>query len=128
MLNNAYGDNGRKHVNRRLTLSYAVAAAALTAGSAPHRTGFRGTETPAVCRIGDSPTRGCLFRIRHVEFVPFNRGQWFLLPPYLKEWLAADDLAHLVVAAVDQVPLGQFAVPDRTGGKPQYHPRLTLER
>jgi transposase len=60
------------------------------------------------------------------NFVPFNRDQSFLLPPDLKEWLPADDLAHFVVAAVDRVPLGQFAVPDRTGGKPQYHPRLML--
>jgi len=60
------------------------------------------------------------------NFVPFNREQAFLLPPDLKAWLPEDDLAHFVVAAVDRVPLGAFAVPGRTGGKPQYHPRLML--
>ena len=60
------------------------------------------------------------------NFVPFNRDQAFLLPPELKAWLPEDDLAHFVVAAVDRVPLGAFAVPGRTGGKPQYHPRLML--
>ncbi len=60
------------------------------------------------------------------HFIPYNRDQAFLLPPDLKSWLPEDDLAHFVVAAVERVPLGQFAVPDRSGGKPQYHPRLML--
>ena len=58
--------------------------------------------------------------------LPFNRDQSFLLPPDLKDWLAADDVAHFIVAAVDRVPLALFQVPDRSGGKPQYHPRLML--
>ncbi len=57
-------------------------------------------------------------------FVPFNRDQAFLLPPDLKDWLPEDDLAHFVVAAVERVPLGSFKLAERTGGKPQYHPRL----
>ena len=60
------------------------------------------------------------------NFIPFNRDQAFLLPPDLKSWLPEDDLAHFVVAAVDRVSLGTFALPSRTGGKPQYHPRLML--
>src|SRR5260370_17997187 len=60
------------------------------------------------------------------NFIPFNREQAFLLPPDLKAWVPEDDLAHFVVAAVDRVPLGAFEVPKRTGGKPQYHPRLML--
>src|SRR6202789_1108502 len=60
------------------------------------------------------------------NFVPFNRDQSFLLPPDLKEWLPADDVAHFIVAAVDRVALSSFQVPDRSGGKPQYHPRLML--
>ena len=60
------------------------------------------------------------------NFVPFNREQSFLLPPDLKEWLPGDDVAHFIVAAVDRVPLASFQVPDRPGGKPQYHPRLML--
>ncbi len=46
-------------------------------------------------------------------FVPFNRDQSFLLPPDLKDWLPADDLAHFVVAAVEQLPLGGFVVTRR---------------
>ena len=60
------------------------------------------------------------------NFIPFNRDQAFLLPPDLKSWLPDDDLAHFVVAAVERVPLAAFKVPGRTGGKPQYHPRLML--
>ena len=60
------------------------------------------------------------------NFVPFNRDQAFLLPPDLKAWLPEDDLAHFVVAAVERVPLAAFIVPARSGGKPQYHPRLML--
>jgi transposase len=60
------------------------------------------------------------------NFVPFNRDQSFLLPPDLKEWLPADDVAHFIVAAADRVPLASFPVADRSGGKPQYHPRLML--
>ena len=60
------------------------------------------------------------------NFIPFNRDQAFLLPPDLKSWLRDDDLAHFVVAAVERVPLVAFEVPGRTGGKPQYHPRLML--
>lgn len=60
------------------------------------------------------------------NFVPFNRDQSFLLPPDLKDWLPANDVAHFIVAAVDRVPLASFQVAERTGGKPQYHPRLML--
>jgi transposase len=60
------------------------------------------------------------------NFVPFNRDQSFLLPPDVKEWVPADDVAHFIVAAVERVPLTAFVVPSRSGGKPQYHPRLML--
>lgn len=60
------------------------------------------------------------------NFVPFNRGQSFLLPPDLKDWLPADDVAHFIVAAVERVSMASFHVPARTGGKPQHHPRLML--
>jgi transposase len=59
-------------------------------------------------------------------FIPFSREQAFLLPPDAKDWLPADDVAHFVVAAVDRVPLGAFAVRPTPGGKAQYHPRLLL--
>jgi transposase len=59
-------------------------------------------------------------------FIPFSRDQAFLLPPDARDWLPADDVAHFVVAAVDRVPLGAFAVRPIPGGKAQYHPRLML--
>jgi transposase len=59
-------------------------------------------------------------------FIPFSRDQAFLLPPDAKDWLPEDDVAHFVVAAVERVPLGAFAVRPIPGGKAQYHPRLLL--
>ncbi|GBQ20636.1 transposase [Gluconacetobacter sacchari DSM 12717] len=60
------------------------------------------------------------------RFIPFDRTQPYLLPPDMKSWLPADDMAHFVLAAVELVPLTAFSVPVRTGGKAQYHPRLML--
>src|SRR4051794_41790308 len=58
------------------------------------------------------------------NFVPFNREQSFLLPPDLKDWLASDDVAHFIVAAVERVSLTSVSVAAPAGGQPQYHPRL----
>jgi transposase len=60
------------------------------------------------------------------NFVPFGRDQAFLLPPYLKDWLPGDDLAHFIIAAVERVPMGAFKVKDRNSGSAQYHPRMML--
>ncbi|AXY23299.1 hypothetical protein CD178_02552 [Komagataeibacter saccharivorans] len=61
------------------------------------------------------------------SFIPFDRSQpYLLLPPDLKSWLPADDMAHFIVAAVERVPMSAFCVPVRTRGKAQYHPRLML--
>ena len=51
------------------------------------------------------------------QFIPFSRDQAFLLPPDAKDWFPADDVAHFVVAAVERVPLGAFAVRPIPGGK-----------
>jgi hypothetical protein len=55
---------------------------------------------------------------RMAIFVPYNCDQAFLLPPDLKDWLPADDLAHFVVAAVERLPLGGLPVNPQAGGKP----------
>jgi transposase len=60
------------------------------------------------------------------QFIPFSRDQAFLLPRDAKDWLPEEDVAHVVVAAVERVPLGAFAVRPIPGGKAQDHPRLTL--
>jgi transposase len=59
-------------------------------------------------------------------FIAFSRDQAFLLPPDAEDWLPEDGVAHVVVAAVEWVPLGAFAVRPIPGGKAQYHPRLLL--
>jgi transposase len=59
-------------------------------------------------------------------YAPFDRDQAFLLPPDLKDWLPADDIAHFIVAAAERVRLGAFRTNPQAGGKPQYHPRLML--
>jgi transposase len=60
------------------------------------------------------------------RFIPLSRDQALLLPPDAREWLPADDVAPFVVAAVDRVPRGSFAVRPIPGGKAQDHPRLLL--
>lgn len=49
-----------------------------------------------------------------------------LLPPDLRDWVGEDDLVHFVIAAVERVPLSQFAVNDRGCGDEQYPPHLLL--
>ena len=60
------------------------------------------------------------------RFMPFSRDRAFLLPPDVRERLPADAVAHVVVAAVERVPLGSFAVRPIPGGKAQDHPRRLL--
>lgn len=60
------------------------------------------------------------------NFVPCNRDQAFLLPPDLKEWLPADDVAHFIVAAVERVGMSAFKVNPVGSGKAQYDPRMML--
>ncbi|WP_337876357.1 transposase [Elioraea sp.] len=60
------------------------------------------------------------------RFIPFSRDRGFLRPPDVKDWLPSYDVAHLVVAAVDRVPLGAFAVRPVPVGKARYHPHLLL--
>jgi len=59
-------------------------------------------------------------------FVPFSRAQSVLLPPDLRDWLPEDDVAHVIVAAVERVPLGAFEVRAAPGGRAQYPPRRLL--
>jgi len=60
------------------------------------------------------------------HFVEANRDQPFLLPPDLREWVPADDLAHFVLEAVERVDIRHFRVNERGSGSPQYPPRLLL--
>ncbi|MBI2514178.1 MAG: transposase, partial [Opitutae bacterium] len=49
-----------------------------------------------------------------------------LLPPDLRDWVAEDDLVHFVIAAVERLPLTQFAVNHKGSGDEQYPPHLLL--
>ena len=60
------------------------------------------------------------------KFVQREQSQLYLLPPDLRDWLAADDLAHFVVEAVERVPMSAFEVNERGMGSAQYHPRTML--
>ena len=60
------------------------------------------------------------------NFVDCDRNQAFLLPPDLRDWIPADDLAHFVIEAVERVDLGAFKVNHRGTGSAQYHPRMML--
>jgi hypothetical protein len=50
------------------------------------------------------------------KFKDFTRGQRFLLPPDLTDWVADDDLAHSVIAVVDMLSHLNPAVPFRFQG------------
>jgi hypothetical protein len=40
----------------------------------------------------------------------------------MKDWLPADDLAHVIFAAVERAPLVAFAVNGHAGGQPRIDP------
>ena len=60
------------------------------------------------------------------KFVQGDQAQLYLLPPDLRDWVPADDLAHFVLEAVDRVPMSAFKVNERGTGLAQYHPRTML--
>ena len=60
------------------------------------------------------------------NFVDCDRDQAFLLPPDLRDWIPSDDLAHIVIEAVERVDLDAFKVNHRGTGSAQYHPRMML--
>src|SRR5690606_26112204 len=60
------------------------------------------------------------------RFVASDRSQPFLLPPDLRDWIPEDDLAHLVVEAVDRLGMSAFKVNVRGSGSEQYNPRMML--
>ncbi len=60
------------------------------------------------------------------KFLQRDRSQPFLLPPDMRDWLPADDLAHFVLEAVERVPMDSFQVNERGTGSAQCHPRTML--
>jgi len=60
------------------------------------------------------------------RFVNIDRETPMLLPVDLREWVADDDMAHFVLAAVERVGAGKFQVNERGCGSEQYPPRMML--
>jgi hypothetical protein len=60
------------------------------------------------------------------NFRDYDGTQRFLLLPDLSDWVADDDLAHFIVAAVERVDISAFHVSRTGSGKAQYHPRMML--
>lgn len=50
------------------------------------------------------------------NFVAEDRGQFFLMPPWIAEWLLEDHLAHFVLDVVEEMDLAGFYVGNRAGG------------
>lgn len=62
------------------------------------------------------------------NFRPVERDQQFLLPPSLRDWLPADDLAWVVLDAVEQLDLTAFRARYRSDGwgAPAYDPAMMV--
>lgn len=60
------------------------------------------------------------------RYVNIDRDTPLLLPCDLREWVAADDLVHFVLEAVNEVELGGAALSERGTGSEQYPPRMML--
>lgn len=62
------------------------------------------------------------------DFVSADRGQRFLLPPDMADWLPEDHLAWFVIEVVDQVDLGRFRRSYREDGhdRPAYDPAVII--
>jgi hypothetical protein len=60
------------------------------------------------------------------NFIESLRGQGFLLPPDVRDWLAADHLAWFVIDAVEQMDLSAFYAAYRADGhgRAAYEPLL----
>ena len=60
------------------------------------------------------------------NFIPCDRGQSFLLPPSLTDWLAEDHLVWTVLGAVEQMDLDAFYGAYRANGQGRaaYDPQM----
>ena len=61
-------------------------------------------------------------------FKPYDRDQAFLLPPSMRDWLPAGDLAYFIVDVVETLDLREIEKYYRVGkagsGQPPFHPRV----
>jgi len=59
-------------------------------------------------------------------FRPYSRDQMLLLPPSVREWVPAGDLAHFIGDVVDELDLSaiESVYEEEMRGYPPYHPRM----
>lgn len=60
------------------------------------------------------------------KFVNIDRDTPLLLPPDLRDWVAADHLVHFVIDAMDAVDTSMAVVNERGSGSAQYPPAMLL--
>lgn len=60
------------------------------------------------------------------RFVSIDRETPMLLPPDLRDWVAPDDLVHLVIETLAVLPLHQYRTNHRGTGSEQYPPSMLL--
>jgi len=60
------------------------------------------------------------------RYVPIDRDTPLLLPPNLRDWVAADHLVHFIIDAVALLDLRQVKVNERGTGSAQYPPTMLL--
>ena len=60
------------------------------------------------------------------KFISIDRDTPLLLPPDLRDWVAADHLVHFVIDAMESVDTGMAVVNERGTGSEQYPPGMLL--
>src|SRR4051794_23743480 len=62
------------------------------------------------------------------SFIACDRGQWFLMPPDVREWLPEDHFAWFVIEAVAAMDLDAFYAVYRGDGRarPAYQPAMVV--
>lgn len=61
-----------------------------------------------------------------IRLVNVDRNTPLLLPPDLRDWVAADDMVHLVIESVEGMSLPGLQVNRRSRGNAQYPPKMML--
>ena len=61
-----------------------------------------------------------------VKLVNIDRDTPFLMPPDLRDWVAADDSVHFIIEAVNALPDHLFHVNTRGSGSKQYPPKMMM--
>lgn len=74
----------------------------------------------------DAPGDGARMNAK-VVFKPTHRGECYLFPPSLDEFVGSENLARFIDAVVDRLDLGELIDQYRGGGASAYHPSTLLK-